>query len=95
MHILLTGAGFSRNWGCWLADEVFEYLLADKQLTPQMRRQLWSDKNSGGNYEHTIQTFRDKAKRYRDAFHDGQYRDFMSILFGMFNAMKAGYSQQG
>jgi hypothetical protein len=20
-HILLTGAGFSRNWGGWLADE--------------------------------------------------------------------------
>jgi hypothetical protein len=26
-HILLTGAGFSRNWGGWLADEAFEYLL--------------------------------------------------------------------
>jgi hypothetical protein len=32
-HYLLTGAGFSRNWGCWLADEVFDYLLADPQLT--------------------------------------------------------------
>jgi hypothetical protein len=24
---MLTGAGFSRNWGGWLADEAFEYLL--------------------------------------------------------------------
>jgi hypothetical protein len=26
-YILLTGAGFSCNWGGWLADEAFEYLL--------------------------------------------------------------------
>ena len=26
-HQLLTGAGFSRNWGGWLANEAFEYLL--------------------------------------------------------------------
>ena len=25
--ILRTGAGFSRNWGGWLASETFEYLL--------------------------------------------------------------------
>jgi hypothetical protein len=28
-HYLLTGAGFSRNWGGWLANEAFEYLLGD------------------------------------------------------------------
>ena len=26
-YILLTGAGFSRNWGGWLASEAFEYLI--------------------------------------------------------------------
>ena len=26
-HILLTGAGFSKNWGGWLAKDAFEYLL--------------------------------------------------------------------
>jgi hypothetical protein len=26
-HYLLTGAGFSYNWGGWLASEAFEYLL--------------------------------------------------------------------
>lgn len=95
MHILLTGAGFSRNWGCWLADEVFEYLLADKQLTVPMRSQLWRDKNSGGNYEQTIQAFRDQAKHHKDPFHEKQYRDFLGILLGMFNAMKGSYGQQG
>jgi hypothetical protein len=40
---LLTGAGFSRNWGGWLANEVFEYLLADKDITVPIRTQLWRD----------------------------------------------------
>jgi len=29
-HFLLTGAGFSRNWGGWLVNEAFEYLLGSK-----------------------------------------------------------------
>ena len=31
--LLLLGAGFSRNWGGWLATEVFEYLLGTKAVT--------------------------------------------------------------
>src|ERR1700730_9485937 len=30
--ILLTGAGFSRNWGGWLATEAFEYLIGQDDL---------------------------------------------------------------
>jgi hypothetical protein len=37
-RILLAGAGFSRNWGGWLADEAFEYLLGCVDLTPQPSR---------------------------------------------------------
>jgi hypothetical protein len=33
-YILLTGAGFSRNWGGWLANEAFEYLLGCSEITP-------------------------------------------------------------
>jgi hypothetical protein len=35
--ILLTGAGFSRNWGGWLAAEVFEYLIGQDDLHPRTR----------------------------------------------------------
>ena len=31
--VLLTGAGFSRNWGGWLAIEAFEYLLGCPEWT--------------------------------------------------------------
>jgi hypothetical protein len=82
-HYLLTGAGFSRNWGCWLADEVFDYLLADPQLTPQIRTQLWRDKNTDGNYENTIAVLRSNPE---------QHRLLLSILAGMFNRMRNAYA---
>lgn len=30
--LLLLGAGFNRNWGGWLADEVVDYLLAGPEV---------------------------------------------------------------
>jgi hypothetical protein len=66
-HILLTGAGFSRNWGGWLANEVFEYLLGDPEITRGIRTQLFTDRSSGGNYETTVQSLRDRAKTGDDA----------------------------
>jgi len=42
-HVLLLGAGFSRNWGGWLATEVFEYLLGCPEIAndPNLRALLW------------------------------------------------------
>jgi len=49
-HILLLGAGFSRNWGGWLADEAFEYLLGHPLIMQdsQLKQILWKHKNTGG-----------------------------------------------
>src|SRR5258708_39758664 len=49
-HILLLGAGFSRNWGGWLASEVFEYLLGCPEVrkNQHLRRALWKSKDEGG-----------------------------------------------
>jgi len=47
-HILLTGAGFSRNWGGWLADEAFEYLLGCPQVDDDELQKLLWDKKQGG-----------------------------------------------
>ena len=43
-RVLLLGAGFSRNWGGWLAAEVFEYLLGCPEISndPYLRSLLWS-----------------------------------------------------
>jgi len=46
--ILLTGAGFSYNWGGWLASEAFEYLLGAPELDDFCRDLLWTHKDTGG-----------------------------------------------
>jgi hypothetical protein len=55
---LLTGAGFSRNWGGWLADEAFEYLLGCAELLPHHRNLLWKYRGKGG-FESVLQELRD------------------------------------
>lgn len=49
-HLLLLGAGFSRNWGGWLANEVFEYLLGCEQIQQDdyLKTLLWKSRNTGG-----------------------------------------------
>jgi hypothetical protein len=46
-HILLLGAGFSRNWGGWLASEAFEYLLGCPQVDDSLRSLLLQHKDKG------------------------------------------------
>lgn len=49
-HLLLVGAGFSRNWGGWLSTEVFEYLLGCPEVaqSAQLRQLLWQHQTQGG-----------------------------------------------
>ena len=53
-HILLTGAGFSRNWGGWLANEAFEYLLGSIHVDNLLRQKLWQTKERGGGFEDSL-----------------------------------------
>ena len=48
--ILLTGAGFSRNWGGWLASELFEFLIGCQEVTgsPTLRALLWKHQRHNG-----------------------------------------------
>lgn len=47
---LLIGAGFSRNWGGWLATEAFEFLLGCPEVIadPQLAALLWKHQPTGG-----------------------------------------------
>lgn len=47
---LLLGAGFSRNWGGWLACEAFEHLLGCPEVVgdPNLRKLLWQHQHQGG-----------------------------------------------
>jgi len=56
--ILLTGAGFSRNWGGWLADEAFEYLIGCPEIDVHLRHLLWQSKRKAANSKTPWQNFR-------------------------------------
>jgi hypothetical protein len=49
-NLLLLGAGFSRNWGGWLATEAFEYLLGCPEVAsnPSLASLLWRHQPQGG-----------------------------------------------
>ena len=46
--VLLLGAGFTRNWGGWLALEAFEYLLGCPEVDDDLQKLLWDYKDRGG-----------------------------------------------
>jgi SIR2-like domain len=89
-HILLTGAGFSRNWGGWLASEAFEYLLGCTEIDQETRRLLWRSKENGAGFEDTLA---DLANA-KDAQGRKRYDDLTAALVGMFNAMTQGFMQR-
>jgi SIR2-like domain len=45
--LMLIGAGFSRNWGGWLADEVYDYLIGVRELDDTCRQLLTSHRAAG------------------------------------------------
>jgi hypothetical protein len=66
-HYLLLGAGFSRNWGGWLANEVFEYLLGVQEVVDdtQLQADLWRHKDRGG-FEAALEELQIEASRSGD-----------------------------
>jgi hypothetical protein len=88
-HFLLLGAGFSRNWGGWLASEVFDYLLGCPELLNHaaLRRALWKTKDTGG-FEQTlshIQSDHNLVQMERDR----AIQVFEQALMRMFDDMNA------
>lgn len=61
-YVLLLGAGFSRNWGGWLANETFEYLLGCPEITPPLKELLFNHKNRGG-FESAFAELQDGSNR--------------------------------
>lgn len=61
---LLIGAGFSRNWGGWLAVEAFEHLLGSPEVAqyPELRQRLWRHQERGG-FEAALAELQDQFVR--------------------------------
>ena len=49
-YVLLLGAGFSHNWGGWLASEAFEYLLGCPEIQGDqtLKELMWKHQDTGG-----------------------------------------------
>lgn len=59
--LLLLGAGFSRNWGGWLADEVVDYLLAapEVQADSPLKDLIWQHAKVG--FESALEQLQQQA----------------------------------
>lgn len=90
-HYLLLGAGFSRNWGGWLATEVFEYLLGRPEVVDNadLRRVLWEAQSKGG-FEYALESLQLGAGRG-----DGNaivgLEGLQSAVIAMFDDMNRGF----
>jgi hypothetical protein len=87
-NILLTGAGFSRNWGGWLANEVFEYLLGVDGLHPRVRRMLWDHKEKKTGFEGVYTALKGAATNPTEL---EIFMQFDMAVSGMFHVMRGGF----
>ena len=85
-RILLTGAGFSYNWGGMLASEVFSYLIGCDEIDDELRRLLWRDRNFDDVLAALQRATDDEGKR--------RYQLLVSALAGMFNGMGQAFMQR-
>jgi SIR2-like domain len=90
-HYLLTGAGFGRNWGGFLADEAFEYLLGCAGILPHHRSLLWKHRQLGSGFEGVLQELRDDYIRSPGEHTAKPLQEFDKFLLGMFNTMNQGF----
>lgn len=82
---MLTGAGFSRNWGGWLANEAFEYLLGCKELSDEVRNLLWVCFENKTGFEGALARLQKKDSRADDL------DALTAALRGMFDLMNSTF----
>jgi hypothetical protein len=90
--LLLTGAGFSRNWGGWLANEAFEYLLGSPEVDDNLRYILWESKKHNGGFEDALAQLQEEYNRSKDARSEKPLRDLQAAIVGMFNYMDQAFA---
>ena len=85
---LLIGAGFSRNWGGWLANEAFEYLLGDPVIVQNsgLRDLLWEHQPKGG-FEAAL----DELQRASSPTAKQHEQALLSAVTRMFDAMNGAF----
>jgi len=89
---LLIGAGFSRNWGGWLASEAFEYLLGRPEIIENSRLNslLWKYQLAGG-FEYALAELQAEHQRTSSPSIKADLDSFKSAILAMFNDMNKSF----
>ncbi|MDJ0794370.1 MAG: SIR2 family protein [Woeseiaceae bacterium] len=86
---VLLGAGFSHNWGGWLANEVLDYLIGCPEIDRQLKRLLLKHDNRGG-FEAALSELQER--RGNDKGKDGQLDRLENAVIQMFCDMNRAFS---
>jgi SIR2-like domain len=92
-HYLLTGAGFSRNWGGWLASEAFEYLLGAPEIDDYLRNTLWAAKLRGEGFEGALSIVQAAYTSDKSVENKDRLDKLTRAVIGMFTAMQAAFNK--
>lgn len=92
-HVALLGAGFSRNWGGWLASEIFDNLLTEPQIqaSPFLQNLLIAHNQRGDGYEGALNEVQEAASRSRNADTQHKLIQFQDALRSTFAKMDASF----
>jgi hypothetical protein len=91
-YVLLTGAGFSRNWGGWLANEAFEYLIGSPDIDEHLRHLLWAHKSRGGGFEDAVAELQREYNLRKDERTKKPLDELQAAIVGMFNEMNRAFN---
>jgi hypothetical protein len=92
-HYLLTGAGFSANWGGWIASEAFEYLLGCPEIMSDqpLRNLLWKHQAAGGFEDALAELQGGHSPGFAHQWTETQLVRFQGCLGRMFDDMNQGF----
>ncbi|KAA0075883.1 SIR2 family protein [Tardiphaga sp. P9-11] len=93
-YVLLTGAGFSRNWGGWLAEEVFEYLIGQEEVGPRLKGRLWAHRDRREGFEDVLASLQWEAERPHSYDAEEDLRNLTGCLQRMFAEMNDALDRQ-
>ena len=96
-YYLLTGAGFSANWGGWVASEAFEYLLGCPEILAddRLRDLLWDCQLKGGFEDALAELQVGHAAGFASSWSEKQLISLQNAVGRMFDDMNLSFKGRG
>jgi hypothetical protein len=92
-HVLLLGAGFSWNWGGWLASEVNGHLPTSPRLRADYHvLQVLSRTANKGSFEAALAEIQDDYEKSPTPENLAHLQNLQSAITAMFSDMEAGFA---